>query len=111
MHAHTRAVPFCKVYYKYCSYAVVFFCNELTRRQEAVTYYIQGRNQERLAECYYMLEEYIGLTQMMTGLPENHKLLPVSLPENHKLLPVRIVRVHTLPLGLYKVKTNSKNAK
>ena len=36
-------------------------------------------NQERLAECYYMLEEYIGRTQMMTGLPENHKLLPVSL--------------------------------
>ncbi|KAI0210975.1 WD repeat-containing protein 35 [Lamellibrachia satsuma] len=44
--------------------------------QEAVTYYIQGRNQERLAECYYMLEDYVGLTQMMMALPENHKLLP-----------------------------------
>ena len=74
-----------------------------------------------------MLEEYIGLTQMMTGLPENHKLLPVrlsitssnqerlaecyymleeyigltqmitGLPENHKLLPVSVGSVHTDP--------------
>ena len=47
-------------------------------RQEAVTYYVQGRNQERLAECYYMLEDYVGLKRMMDALPENHKLLPVS---------------------------------
>ena len=45
---------------------------------QAVTYYIQGRNQERLAECFYMLEDYVGLRKMMTDLPENHKLLPVS---------------------------------
>ena len=47
-------------------------------RQQAVTYYVQGRNQERLAECYYMLEDYQGLEKMVTALPENHKLLPVS---------------------------------
>ena len=46
-------------------------------RQQAVTYYVQGRNQERLAECYYMLEDYVGLEKMMNALPENHKLLPV----------------------------------
>ncbi|KAK3580220.1 hypothetical protein CHS0354_012747 [Potamilus streckersoni] len=44
--------------------------------QQAVTYYVQGRNQERLAECYYMLEDYPGLEKMVQSLPENHKLLP-----------------------------------
>ncbi|PVD32416.1 hypothetical protein C0Q70_07850 [Pomacea canaliculata] len=43
--------------------------------QQAVTYYIQGRNQERLAECYYMLEDYPGLEKLVNTLPENHKLL------------------------------------
>lgn len=44
--------------------------------QQAVTYYVQGRNQERLAECYYILEDYAGLEKMVSSLPENHKLLP-----------------------------------
>ncbi|XP_068194364.1 WD repeat-containing protein 35 isoform X1 [Antennarius striatus] len=42
----------------------------------AVQYYLQGRNQERLAECYYMLEDYEGLERLTAALPENHKLLP-----------------------------------
>uniref|UniRef100_A0AAY5ERV3 WD repeat-containing protein 35 n=1 Tax=Electrophorus electricus TaxID=8005 RepID=A0AAY5ERV3_ELEEL len=42
----------------------------------AVQYYLQGRNQERLAECYYMLEDYEGLERLANSLPENHKLLP-----------------------------------
>ncbi|XP_064159333.1 WD repeat-containing protein 35 isoform X1 [Anguilla rostrata] len=42
----------------------------------AVQYYLQGRNQERLAECYYMLEDYEGLERLASSLPENHKLLP-----------------------------------
>ncbi|KFO69739.1 WD repeat-containing protein 35, partial [Cuculus canorus] len=42
----------------------------------AVPYYIQGRNQERLAECYYMLEDYQGLENLANSLPENNKLLP-----------------------------------
>ncbi|XP_062851768.1 WD repeat-containing protein 35 [Trichomycterus rosablanca] len=42
----------------------------------AVQYYLQGRNQERLAECYYMLEDYEGLEKLANSLPENHKLLP-----------------------------------
>ncbi|XP_032149939.1 WD repeat-containing protein 35 isoform X2 [Sapajus apella] len=42
----------------------------------AVQYYVQGRNQERLAECYYMLEDYDGLENLAISLPENHKLLP-----------------------------------
>ncbi|XP_077990221.1 WD repeat-containing protein 35-like isoform X1 [Glandiceps talaboti] len=44
--------------------------------QQAVTYYVQGRNQERLAECYYMLEDFDGLQKMVESLPENHRLLP-----------------------------------
>lgn len=46
-------------------------------RQHAVTYYQQGRNQERLAECFYMLEDYNGLEQMVHSLPDNHPLLSV----------------------------------
>ncbi|NWU98188.1 WDR35 protein, partial [Upupa epops] len=42
----------------------------------AVQHYVQGRNQERLAECYYMLEDYQGLENLVNSLPENHKLLP-----------------------------------
>uniref|UniRef100_A0A668VVY2 WD repeat-containing protein 35 n=1 Tax=Oreochromis aureus TaxID=47969 RepID=A0A668VVY2_OREAU len=42
----------------------------------AVQYYIKGRNQERLAECYYMLEDYDGLERLTAALAENHKLLP-----------------------------------
>uniref|UniRef100_A0A3P9HAW2 WD repeat-containing protein 35 n=1 Tax=Oryzias latipes TaxID=8090 RepID=A0A3P9HAW2_ORYLA len=41
----------------------------------AVQYYQQGLNQERLAECYYMLEDYPGLERLATELPENHRLL------------------------------------
>uniref|UniRef100_A0A3Q3JKH4 WD repeat-containing protein 35 n=1 Tax=Monopterus albus TaxID=43700 RepID=A0A3Q3JKH4_MONAL len=42
----------------------------------AVQYYLQGHNQERLAECYYMLEDYDGLERLTAVLPQNHKLLP-----------------------------------
>nr|XP_006001165.1 PREDICTED: WD repeat-containing protein 35 isoform X1 [Latimeria chalumnae] len=45
-------------------------------RLNAVQYYLQGRNQERLAECYYMLEDYEGLEKLASSLPENNKLLP-----------------------------------
>ncbi|PNJ11544.1 WDR35 isoform 5 [Pongo abelii] len=55
----------------------------------AVQYYVQGRNQERLAECYYMLEDYEGLENLAISLPENHKLLPwnkaVELAKNHNM--------------------------
>jgi WD repeat-containing protein 35 len=30
-----------------------------------------------LAECFYVLEDYARLKEMMENLPENHKLLPV----------------------------------
>lgn len=50
----------------------------LFHRLNAVQYYLQGRNQERLAECYYMLEDYDGLERLANSLPENHKLLPVG---------------------------------
>lgn len=48
------------------------------RWQQAVTYYQQGQNQEKLVECYYMLEDYEGLENIVNTLPENHRLLAVS---------------------------------
>lgn len=52
---------------------------DCTCRQDAVKYYVQGRNQQRIAKCYYMLEDYTGLKTLTNHLPENHKLLPVSV--------------------------------
>ncbi|KAH0621957.1 hypothetical protein JD844_023742 [Phrynosoma platyrhinos] len=42
----------------------------------AVPYYVQGRNHERLSECYYMLEDYQALEDLANSLPENNKMLP-----------------------------------
>lgn len=59
----------------------LFFFNfkyDFFSRVSAVQYYIKGRNQERLAECYYMLEDYDGLERLTAALAENHKLLPVN---------------------------------
>lgn len=44
--------------------------------QQAVTYYQQGQNQDKLVQCFYMLEDYEGLGKMLNALPENHHLLP-----------------------------------
>jgi WD repeat-containing protein 35 len=41
----------------------------------AANYYTQGHNSERLAECYYSLEEYDRLEQLADSLPENNPLL------------------------------------
>ncbi|GAB1603121.1 repeat-containing 35-like isoform X2 [Argonauta hians] len=43
---------------------------------EAINHYLKGRNQARLADCYYQLEDFNGLQKMVTSLPENHELLP-----------------------------------
>jgi len=48
-------------------------------RQQAVQYYVQGRNQQRIAKCYYILEDFTGLKTLTNHLPENHKLLPVDV--------------------------------
>ena len=57
-----------------CVYVHVCVCDY---RQQAVQYYVQGRNQQRIAKCYYMLEDFTGLKTLTNHLPENHKLLPV----------------------------------
>lgn len=44
-----------------------------------MTYYTQGKNHERLADCYYILEDYTGLEKLSNALPENDPLLTVSL--------------------------------
>ena len=46
--------------------------------QQAVTYYAQGQNQEKLVECCYMLEDYDELEKIVNTLPDNHPLLAVS---------------------------------
>ncbi|KAI8923680.1 hypothetical protein BC831DRAFT_436905 [Entophlyctis helioformis] len=45
------------------------------RWAQAITYYAQGRNQERLIECYYILEDYEALEKVASGLSENSPLL------------------------------------
>ncbi|KAJ3140913.1 WD repeat-containing protein 35 [Physocladia obscura] len=48
---------------------------ERQRWSQAVTYYLQGRNQERLIECYYIIEDYDNLEKIIYTLPENSPLL------------------------------------
>ncbi|XP_054722053.1 WD repeat-containing protein 35-like [Uloborus diversus] len=43
---------------------------------EAVNYYEKAHNEERIAECCYILEDYAALEKLLNELPENHKLLP-----------------------------------
>ena len=45
-------------------------------RSKAVVYYSQGRSQEKLAHCYYSLEDFEALSKMASHLSENHPLLP-----------------------------------
>ncbi len=59
--------------------AIGDYCADRMRWQQAVTYYQQGQNQEKLVECYYMLEDYEGLENIVNVLPENHRLLAVSV--------------------------------
>lgn len=47
-------------------------------RRDAIRQYVVGLNQNRLAECYYMLEDFEGLDNLMNSVPENHPLLAVS---------------------------------
>ncbi|KAI8815756.1 uncharacterized protein EV422DRAFT_581893 [Fimicolochytrium jonesii] len=42
---------------------------------QAASYYAQGRNVERLAECRYLIEDYDGLEALVGTLPENSLLL------------------------------------
>jgi len=39
-------------------------------------YYRQGNNQERLAQCFYHLEDYAALEELAHTLPESSPLLP-----------------------------------
>lgn len=71
-------------------------------RQQAVTYYVQGRNQERLAECYYILEDYAGLEKMVSSLPENHKLLPVC----YILINISLTYIHLLYKEYFNINSN-----
>lgn len=51
-----------------------YYCDH-QKWANAVQYYVEGRNEERISECYYMLEDYKGLESFTEQLPENHKLL------------------------------------
>nr|XP_009858071.1 WD repeat-containing protein 35 [Ciona intestinalis] len=44
--------------------------------KNAASYYKQGGNQERIAECYFMLEDYDSMSELCDTLPDNHKVLP-----------------------------------
>jgi hypothetical protein len=54
-------------------------------RHQAITYYSQCRNTEKLVECYYIAENYDQLEKIIYNLPDNHKLLMVQLFTKRKL--------------------------
>lgn len=51
-----------------------YYCDR-QKWANAIQYYVEGRNDERIAECYYMLEDYQGLEKFTEQLPDNHHLL------------------------------------
>ena len=55
------------------------FYSERQKWSQAVQYYIHGRNHEKLAKCYYILEDYDSLSKLLDQLSENSELLPVML--------------------------------
>lgn len=69
-------------------------------RANAVQYYLKGCNQERLAECYYMLEDYDGLERLTSELPENHSLLPVRHLFCSSVLPPLPLMTSSALIGL-----------
>ena len=79
---YTRLAPMCTCVYSvhmcFLVHSLLNICGGVCR-QHAVTYYTQGKNQERLAECYYILEDYDGLEKLASSLPENHPLLHVCV--------------------------------
>ncbi|KAJ3096803.1 WD repeat-containing protein 35 [Phlyctochytrium planicorne] len=42
---------------------------------QAITYYAQGRNTEKLIECYYIVEDFDSLEKIMFTVPESNPLL------------------------------------
>ncbi len=52
---------------------------ERQKYETAVKYFILGRNVEKQAECYYILEDYNNLNKIMDQLPENSEFLSVRL--------------------------------
>lgn len=44
----------------------------------ALQYYVQAKNYAKLAECYYILEDFSGLEELIHQLPEGDPLLTVS---------------------------------
>ncbi len=51
---------------------------------QATTYYVQGRNIARLADCYYILEEFDSLGKLLDQFTDNHESLSVMTP--HQIL-------------------------
>ena len=64
-------------------------------RGQAVSYYTLGHCPERLAQCYYNLEDYDHLEQLTDSLPENNPLLPVNLYDSLQIRAYMYLCSHT----------------
>lgn len=51
---------------------------ERQKYRHATTYYSQGRNYQQLAECYYRLDDFTALKELVSTLPPNSSLLEVG---------------------------------
>jgi len=55
--------------------AIGDYYSDRQKWSNAIQYYVEGRNEERIADCYYMLEDFNALEKLVEQLPENHSLL------------------------------------
>ncbi|KAJ3332051.1 WD repeat-containing protein 35 [Blyttiomyces sp. JEL0837] len=64
---------------------------------QALTYYAQGRNTEKLIECYYIVEDFESLEKIVYLLPEHHPLLTLADEAAKKgKNPLRIKKYYVL---------------
>lgn len=55
--------------------AVGDYFSDRQKWQKSFQYYIQSGNNEKLAHCYQILENYKGLESLLNSLPDGHSLL------------------------------------
>lgn len=55
------------------------FYMERQKFDMANKFFVLGRNVEKQAECYYIMENFSGLVKLMDLLPENSELLEVYI--------------------------------
>jgi tetratricopeptide (TPR) repeat protein len=87
---------------------------ERQKFEVAIKYYLIGRNLERQAECYYILEDYDSLYKIMDQLPDNSEFLSVikcSISLHVKEIKTKIPEIQTKIFLVFIDESHNSNKK